>query len=196
MQRTYVLLGLSPLECDLIRRVWVAAVLGAAIGLERRVADRPAGVTTVSVVSVGAAVFTIVSAFGFNRSPVFWDSSRVSAMIPKGIGFLCAGVIFKQGKQGIVRGVTTAASLWLSGAVGTASGCALYYTACFTALLTVAILKFGPRKSERAVTSTNGSGYPNEATRLLEMMPRRRRGPTAFGGGQHPLGEAAVMLDW
>lgn len=214
--RRTVLLGFNLHECDLCQRIWIAFALGAAIGYERRAADRPAGVVTVSIVSIGAALFTIVSAFGFYESPVFWDSSRVSAMIPKGIGFLCAGVIFKA-KGGTVRGVTTAASIWLSGAVGTAAGCALYFTACFTALLTIAVLKFGPRAPSKL--ANDGSSNDNkskgcasnagETSRLLDfplgnptapgatyggandgiMLTRRRRPP----GG---LGAAAVMLDW
>ena len=84
------MLGLNHVECALGRRVFVAGILGAFIGLERKAADRPAGVSTMSLVSIGASVFTIVSAFGFHHSPAIWDSSRVSAKIPDGIGFLCA----------------------------------------------------------------------------------------------------------
>jgi putative Mg2+ transporter-C (MgtC) family protein len=219
------MLGFNQVECALGRRVFVAAILGAMIGLERKTADRPAGVSTMSLVSIGAAVFTIVSAFGFHHSPVIWDSSRVSAKIPDGIGFLCAGVVFKT-SDGTIKGITTAASMWLSAAVGTAAGCGMYFPAVFTAMLTLFFLKYGPRLAD---DTTNGgledyededSGYlgnAEESRRLFDhpagthMIPmkdygsgisstnnlrRRRSGRDAVTNGLRDIGNAAVMMDW
>ena len=93
--RTAKLLFLTPLECDLTRRTLASVLLGTLIGIERRRADRPAGVRTMGLVSLGACLFTIDSMFAFVDGPEAWDSSRVAAAIPSGVGFLGAGVIYK-----------------------------------------------------------------------------------------------------
>src|SRR5437879_8258507 len=100
------------LQADLVFRMLVAAVLGAAIGFEREIHDHPAGMRTHLLVALGSALFTLVSIFGFigavaGQVPV--DPSRVAAQIVTGIGFLGAGAILKYGTS--IRGLTTAASL-------------------------------------------------------------------------------------
>ena len=94
-------------------RLFVAAVLGGAIGLERELRERQAGLRTHLVVSVGAALFTLVSAYGFTDWGVRVDPTRIAAQIVTGIGFLGAGAIIRQGLS--VRGLTTAATCgwWL-----------------------------------------------------------------------------------
>ena len=148
------LLGLNLMECDFGSRLVVSAFLGAVIGFERREADRPAGIRTMALASMGASSFTVSSAFGFNDSPMIWDSSRISAAIPSGVGFLGAGIIWKgiiskgngnNGEHHEVRGLTTAASVWLSAAVGLAVGGGLYMVGALTTVLTIFILRFGPR---------------------------------------------------
>jgi putative Mg2+ transporter-C (MgtC) family protein len=112
------------LQLDLTLRLLLAAVLGAAIGYEREIHDHPAGMRTHLLVSVGSAAFTVISIYGFsntgiaNEAPT--DPSRVAAQIVTGIGFLGAGAIIKYGTS--VRGLTTAASLWATAAVGMAAG--------------------------------------------------------------------------
>jgi putative Mg2+ transporter-C (MgtC) family protein len=102
-------------------RVGVAAALGGAIGLERELDEKAAGLRTHMLVSTGAALFTLAGAYGFGGFPGrSVDPSRVAAQIVTGIGFLGAGVIFRQGFT--VRGLTTAASLWVVAAIGMASG--------------------------------------------------------------------------
>lgn len=86
---------LNSMECDLTRRLLVSVLLGAAIGWERRDSDRPAGIRTMSLVALGACLFTITSMFSFMDGPTSWDASRVSAAIPSGVGFLGAGLIWK-----------------------------------------------------------------------------------------------------
>jgi putative Mg2+ transporter-C (MgtC) family protein len=106
---------------DTLLRVAAAAALGGAIGLERELDEKAAGLRTHMLVSVGAALFTIVGAYGFGdfeRGTI--DPSRIAAQVVTGIGFLGAGVIFRQGFT--IRGLTTAASLWLVGAIGVAAG--------------------------------------------------------------------------
>jgi putative Mg2+ transporter-C (MgtC) family protein len=107
-------------------RLAVAALLGGAIGLERELDEKAAGLRTHILVAVGSALFTLVSAYGFHDflthggAVVRADPSRIAAQIVTGIGFLGAGVIFRQGLT--VRGLTTAASLWVVAAVGMAAG--------------------------------------------------------------------------
>ena len=114
-------------------RLVVAAALGGAIGLERELDEKAAGLRTHILVSLGSAVFTLVSAYGFREfltgggAVVRADPARIAAQIVTGIGFLGAGVIFRQGLT--VRGLTTAASLWLVAAVGMAAGAGFWSAA-------------------------------------------------------------------
>jgi putative Mg2+ transporter-C (MgtC) family protein len=112
-------------QLDLVLRLAVGLVLGAAIGLERELQRQPAGFRTHSLVSLGAALFTVVSAYGFSGDLV--DPTRIAAQIVSGIGFLGAGAILKDGI--VIRGLTTAASLWATSAVGMAAGAGEYVIA-------------------------------------------------------------------
>ena len=145
------LLGLTLEECDLSRRMLASVLFGGAIGYERRVADRPAGIRTMGLVSLGSCFFTISSQLAFKSSTMGWDASRVTAAIPSGVGFLGAGLIWKgtvgAGEDEVhqVHGLTTAASLWLSAAVGAGAGGALYMVAGYSVLLIILILRYGPQ---------------------------------------------------
>ena len=113
------------LQADLAVRMLIAAALGAAVGLEREIHEHPAGMRTHLLVSLGSAIFTILSIYGFagiNQPGVAAavDPSRVAAQIVSGIGFLGAGAILKYGTS--IRGLTTAASLWTTAAIGMAVG--------------------------------------------------------------------------
>jgi putative Mg2+ transporter-C (MgtC) family protein len=127
-------------------RLSIAALLGGAIGMERELRERQAGLRTHLVVCVGSALFTLVSAYGFRDflvhggALVRTDPTRIAAQIVSGIGFLGAGAIIRQGLS--VRGLTTAATLWLVAAIGMASG-AGYYDAAIIATLG-ALLTLGP----------------------------------------------------
>lgn len=159
--RTVTLLYLTPEECSFGRRIVIAASLGGLIGWERRSADRPAGIRTMSLVSLGACLFSICSAFAFIEGPMGWDGSRVAAAIPSGVGFLGAGIIWKQaskdGEQHTVHGLTTAASIWLSAAVGIACSGELYFAASFSVAIMLLLLRFGPRLSDDDGSSNYGS---------------------------------------
>jgi putative Mg2+ transporter-C (MgtC) family protein len=127
-----------PLETqlDLALRLTVGLVLGAIIGFERELSRQPAGFRTHSLVSLGAALFTVVSAFGFSGSAV--DPTRIAAQIVSGIGFIGAGTILQY--RGHIRGLTTAASLWSVAAIGTAAGAGLYVVAVVGTVLILVIL--------------------------------------------------------
>ena len=151
--RYAILLGLTKQECAFARRLVMSVLLGGLIGWERRQADRPAGIRTMSLVSLGSCLFTINSTFAFMDGPNEWDASRISAAIPSGVGFLGAGLIFKKDSGGtdsspVVSGLTTAASLWLSAAVGIACGGDLYFAASFGVAIMMLLLRFGPRGFE------------------------------------------------
>uniref|UniRef100_A0A061REW7 MgtC/SapB/SrpB/YhiD N-terminal domain-containing protein n=1 Tax=Tetraselmis sp. GSL018 TaxID=582737 RepID=A0A061REW7_9CHLO len=148
--------GLTLRECQFIRNILMAVFLGCIIGYERRAPDRAAGIRTMSLTALGACCFTIGGNFTCQFGPMNWDSSRISASIPSGVGFLGAGIIWKgfvkseDGGPDVhqVHGLTTAASVWLSAAIGTACGGNLYAQACFTVIGVVLMLRFGPRNSE------------------------------------------------
>lgn len=111
-------------------------VLCALIGLERQFRQKSAGLRTHTLVGTGSAVFTLVSAYGFgyvDQTDVLLDPSRIAAQIVSGIGFLGAGVIFV--KKDSVRGLTTAATIWVAAAVGMACGAGLPVLAIVATLL-------------------------------------------------------------
>jgi putative Mg2+ transporter-C (MgtC) family protein len=118
-----------PSQIDLILRILLAGGLAGALGVERELTDQPAGLRTHILVGLGAALFAVISAYGFEavtegaRPSVQVDVTRVASQIVVGIGFLAGGVILKSGAS--IRGLTTAANLWITAAIGTAIGLGL-----------------------------------------------------------------------
>jgi putative Mg2+ transporter-C (MgtC) family protein len=158
--RTYHLLFITVEECDLSRRLIASAVFGGIIGWERRSLDRPACIRTMSLVSLGSCFFTICSMLAFKSSTMEWDSSRVAAAIPSGVGFLGAGLIWKgsigggggndgEGEIHQVHGLTTAASLWLAASMGVGAGGGMFFTALYSVVLLIFIRRFGPTLIEQ-----------------------------------------------
>jgi putative Mg2+ transporter-C (MgtC) family protein len=139
-------------ELQLIARLIFAAISGSVVGWERSASKHSAGVRTMALVSLGAASFTICSAYGFAGK---CDPSRMAANVASGVGFLGAGVITTQARMtktesyNIVHGLTTAAAIWLSAALGVASAVGLYLTSAATTLTTVAILRLGKAPGKR-----------------------------------------------
>jgi putative Mg2+ transporter-C (MgtC) family protein len=129
---------------ELVLRLALAGFLGAAIGLERELREREAGLRTHLLVSLGSALFTVVSAYGFQAflnsgaNVVRADPTRIAAQIVTGIGFLGAGAIIRQGLS--VRGLTTAATLWVVAAIGLACGAGYYSAAVVTTVLVIVSL--------------------------------------------------------
>ncbi len=126
---------------DLIIRLILALVLGGAIGIEREYRAKEAGFRTHFLVALGSALFCLVSQFGFGFE--LKDSSRVAAQVVSGIGFLGAGTIIFQ--KNMVRGLTTAAGLWVTAAIGLACGTGMYVAAAVTTamvLLGLEVLNF------------------------------------------------------
>jgi putative Mg2+ transporter-C (MgtC) family protein len=167
-------------ELELVLRLALAALLGAVIGFEREWRDRTAGLRTHMLVCLGSAVFTIVSAYGFSewyaaipsdeRSTVVSDPTRIAAQIVTGIGFLGAGAIFRSDDG--VRGLTTAASLWMMAAIGLATGAGYYELAVAATVLMLLVLVALRQVSGRIKAMNRGDEVP------LEVIVT---GPTAIG---------------
>jgi putative Mg2+ transporter-C (MgtC) family protein len=124
-------------QLELTLRLVAALVLGAVIGWERELQRMPAGFRTHALVSLGAAIFTVISAYAFT-GPLS-DPTRIAAQVVSGIGFLGGGAILHYG--GTVRGLTTAASLWAVAGVGMAAGAGLLVVATVGALLVIVALE-------------------------------------------------------
>ncbi|MFI9493917.1 MULTISPECIES: MgtC/SapB family protein [Streptomyces] len=124
----------------------IAFALSCAIGLEREIRQKAAGLRTYTIVGLGAALFTLVSKYGFSdvllEGRVVLDPSRMAAQIVSGLGFIGGGVIFVY--RGSVRGLTTAASIWLTAAVGAAAGAGLPVLATL-ATLSYFLVSYGVR---------------------------------------------------
>ncbi|AXF01227.1 MgtC/SapB family protein [Paraburkholderia hospita] len=135
---------------ELISRLVLAAALGSVIGFERERLSWAAGLRTHMLVCVGSTLIMIVSAFGFadvlGNQHVVLDPSRIAAQVVSGIGFLGAGSILLRGE--IIRGLTTAASLWSVAAIGLAVGGGLY-TASVAATIIILIILAGIKPIEK-----------------------------------------------
>jgi putative Mg2+ transporter-C (MgtC) family protein len=134
-----------PSDVELLLRLLGAALLGGAVGLEREVRGQPAGFRTHILVALGSCLFTVISAYGFGAflgegaDPQFrFDPTRIAAQIVTGIGFLGAGAILRYGIT--VRGLTTAASLWVVAAIGMAVGVGAYVISSVSAGITLLAL--------------------------------------------------------
>ena len=123
------------IEIEMVLRLVLATFLGAVIGYQRERMGKEAGLRTHMLICTGAALFTIVSIFGF----VGADPSRVAAGVVTGIGFLGAGVILHR-TGGAVVGLTTAATIWAVAAIGLAAGSGLYIISVVATVLTLVIL--------------------------------------------------------
>ena len=148
-------------DLELLARLALAAVLGGAIGAERELNDQPAGLRTHMLLTIGACLFTLISAYGFGGRT---DPSRIAAQIVTGIGFLGGGAIVRHGLT--VKGVTTAASIWATASVGVAIGAGSYVLGTGGAVLVVGTL-FGLRRADVVLQRW---GVSREEY-LIEAMP-------------------------
>jgi putative Mg2+ transporter-C (MgtC) family protein len=184
---------ISPEET--ILRLAVAAVLGGLVGLERERSEWAAGMRTHALVSLGSALFMVVSIFGFsdilNERHVVLDPSRVAAQVASGIGFFGAGTIIL--RREVVKGLTSAASIWAVAAVGLAVGGGMFLAAGAATVLALLVLAkplkarmYPYRKEARRVRLVVGRGTPlaelREEIEAAEVPIERivvRPGPTA-----------------
>jgi len=140
-------------EGEVALRIAVAVILGALIGVERELTGQVAGLRTHITITLGAAVFAIASAYSFsefiaptNDTNYRVDVTRIASNIVTGVGFLGGGAILKHGAS--VRGLTTAASIWVAAAVGLAAGLGSFYVAVLSTVVLVILLTVlrGPRR--------------------------------------------------
>ena len=127
-----------PIELEMVLRLLMATVLGAIIGYQRERAAKPAGLRTHVLICVGAALFTIASLYGFGDVA---DPARIAAGIVAGIGFIGAGAIIRR-DEGLVAGLTTAATIWVVAGIGLAVGVGLYLVAGVTTAIAFGALFF------------------------------------------------------
>ena len=132
---------------EFILRIFVAAMLGGAIGLEREYRAKEAGLRTHFLVALGSALFMIVSAYGFDEIKLGeeqrWDIARIAAQVVTGIGFIGAGTIIFHKSENVIRGLTTAAGVWVTAAIGLACGGGMYVLATVsTALVLIGLEAF------------------------------------------------------
>jgi putative Mg2+ transporter-C (MgtC) family protein len=160
-----------------LAQILVAALLGAAIGVERELTAQPAGLRTHMLVSLGAALFTLAGTHFGDNSP-----TRIAAQVVTGIGFLGGGAILREGAN--VRGLTTAASLWVTAAVGLAVGLQSWFAAVVTTVVALAVLwliRLIERKalpSRRVVdirlTLEKGAALDEVEREVLHALPQAR----------------------
>jgi putative Mg2+ transporter-C (MgtC) family protein len=161
-----------PSEWELLGRLALTLVLSAAIGLERELRQKSAGLRTYTLVGIGAALFSLAGAYGFAGEPGPRDPSRVAAQVVSGIGFIGGGLIFV--RQDAVRGLTTAAGVWVTAAIGLAAAAgqvvlAIAATAAYflVAFLFPRITRLLPRpgsaRTTVQVTYLDGRGVLREA---------------------------------
>lgn len=121
-------------ELQVLWKLGVAFLLSSGVGLERELRQKSAGLRTHTLVGVGSALFTLVSQYGFaEMTDVDLDPSRIAAQVVSGVGFLGAGIIFV--RSDAVRGLTTAAAVWVTAAIGMAAGAGLPLLATVTTLI-------------------------------------------------------------
>ena len=161
------------LALQLVIRILAAAALGAAIGYEREIRTKSAGVRTHVLVALGAALF--ISQYGFGDSDKF-DTARVAAGVVTGIGFLGGGIIIKLQKNHVV-GLTTAAGLWVTAAIGLASGSGMFEMAVLCAALVLFCLEamhfWSVRLGNRNVTVVLSSANPDALSKAVTTLGRQ-----------------------
>lgn len=170
-------------ELDILTRLFAALVLGGLIGLERELHGRPAGFRTHILVCMGAAL-TMVIGFQIHATArgATSDPTRIAANVVSGIGFLGAGTIMREGAN--VRGLTTAASLWVSGVIGLAAGAGAYLAAAGTTGLVILALTAMSLVERRLV------GAKREHTILVTVLDR----PGQIGHIGSALGHVGVDI--
>jgi len=145
---------LNNFQIEWIYQVLLATLLGAIIGYERHYQSKEAGIRTHTLVAMGSAILVIISKYGFIGTE-HYDTSRVAASIISGIGFLGAGVIFV--RKDVIHGLTTAAGIWTTSAIGMCAGAGLYILAVISAVLMLIIQLIFKTDSFRRIPKTNAT---------------------------------------
>ncbi len=154
------------IEWNFILRLLIAGLLGGLIGFEREYRAKEAGLRTHFLVALGSALFMLISQYAFTGR---FDAARVAAQVVSGIGFIGAGVIIFQ--RNVVRGVTTAAGLWVAAAIGLACGSGMYVVAVAATLLALICLETMHFLTRRyGEKSLDVKVFPVTSEQLLTLM--------------------------
>jgi putative Mg2+ transporter-C (MgtC) family protein len=177
------------IEWNFILRIFVAGLLGGLIGLEREFRAKEAGVRTHFIVALGSALFMVISQYAFAGR---FDAARVAAQVVSGIGFIGAGVIIFQ--KNVIRGITTAAGLWVAAAIGLACGAQMYSVAIATTIMTILVLEtmhFITRShGEKELTVTLSEVTNDELLDVMKTLKEIGADVTSF-----TLSEGVAVLD-
>lgn len=174
----------NSLQFEMLIRLLVSAVLGGLVGIERGSGDRPAGFRTHILVCLGSTLLMLVSMYGFDgfdQTPLEFprnrDQARIAAQVVSGIGFLGAGTILHEGIT--VRGLTTAASLWIVSAIGLATGAGMYFISTVATIITLVTLVIfhnwekrfaGTAKIDRKFIRITAANHPGIITQITSYL--------------------------
>ena len=167
---------MNMIDWEWILRLLLAGFLGGLIGLEREMRAKGAGIRTHFIVALGSALFMIISMYAFEGTDKF-DSSRVAAGVVSGIGFIGGGVIIFQ--RNVIRGITTAAGMWVAAAIGLACGAGpkMYPLAIAATLLTLLVLEmlhfFHLRYGVKVVEMTLSSLEKKDLLSALDVLKKQ-----------------------
>ena len=159
------------IEWTFIMRLLIAGLLGGLIGFEREFRAKEAGLRTHFLVALGSALFMLISQYAFTGR---FDAARVAAQVVSGIGFIGAGVIIFQ--KNVVRGVTTAAGLWVAAAIGLACGAGMYIVAVAATLLAIICLEtmhiISRRYGEKSIEVTISPVSSEQLVVIMESIKK------------------------
>jgi putative Mg2+ transporter-C (MgtC) family protein len=149
------LIGIAVSDLEMSLRLLIAALCGAGVGYQREHANKAAGFRTHILVALGSALFTVVSLFGFGDRA---DPARVAAQVVVGIGFIGAGAILHS--RTTVTGLTTAASIWVTAAIGMAAGVGLYFVTVVTTAIVLIVLQLQKHREVQVEQSDSAQHEP------------------------------------
>jgi len=169
---------------EFVLRIFLAGLMGGAIGFERGIRAKSAGIRTHFLVALGSALLMLVSQYAFEGARQF-DAARVAAQVVTGVGFLGAGVIIFQ--KNAVRGLTTAAGIWVASAIGLACGAGLYWLSFFTSVIVIACLEVMhltmSRFEHKTVTVSFLADTPETASEAVHSFGKHGGNFTLFREG-------------
>ncbi len=151
----------SSWEIEAVIKILISALFSTSIGWERSKKEKPVGTRTCVIVSVTATLFTVISMYGFRQATgVDSDPARLAAQILTGIGFIGAGAILRDHSEHIIRGITTASTIWALTAIGMAVGVGSYLLAAVVSFIVLLTLN-APKRRYHRDTEVNGK-YPQK----------------------------------
>lgn len=186
------------MEGELILRIFVAGVLGGLIGFEREYRSKEAGLRTHFLVALGSALFMIISQYGFQGVQAGrFDVARVAAQVVTGIGFIGAGVIIFQ--KNSLRGLTTAAGLWVTAAIGLGCGGGMYIISTVATVLVLLVLEvmhyFLPQFGEKSLTVTVVAGSKEALMGVIDALKERKISVRSYSVSRIDNGKMKAILD-